>query len=253
MSQDKLRDVIRKLVIEVLEEAKENASVDIKGPRKLFNDDDANEQLSNLVKKYGANHSDDRGNLSTVKSTYSFSSLSDANKFAKEIKRSFKGFSATVFKLNENSEEEIEENSATGNVSGYNVPGAFSGDPKTRGKKKRGQHGGKAATGEGGCPRPDVLGYTIVEEYNPPDKRQVKNRWLDLKQDESKTPVQKIGIGVRRLNRELKEVESFVRWYKRLQIENDLESDQHWKRTQSHIKRMKERIVRIAKDIMEMG
>ena len=138
-------------------------------------------------------------------------------------------------------EEELEEASVTGNVDGYNIPGAFSDDEEDKGKKRPGYHGGRTATKEGGHRNPTVFDYTLVE-----------NRWLELKNDDSLNPVQKIGVGIRNLNHKLREIEDFTRWYKKIQQEHDLESDKHWRRTQKHVRTMKERIINIAKDIREI-
>jgi len=137
-------------------------------------------------------------------------------------------------------EQELNEMTATGAVDGFNIPFAFSKRSLTQ--KKKGKHGGKYATREGGHKSPEVLGYTLVE-----------NRWLQIKKNEDMSPVQKIGVGIREVNKQLKEVESFVRWYKRLQTECDVSSDAHWKRTRKHLHTMKERIIRIANNVREIG
>jgi len=150
--------------------------------------------------------------------------------------------------LDEIPEEDLEEMNTTGAVDGFNTPGAFSRKVSAKGKKKKGTHG-SYVTHEGGHKQPEVLGYTLVEGK----KKGPSNRWLELKNDDSLNPVQKIGVGIREVNTQLKEVENFIRWYKRLQVENDLPSDKHWKRTQNHVRKMKERIINIAKDIQEIA
>lgn len=158
-------------------------------------------------------------------------------------------------------EQEIEEMNTTGGVSGFNVPGAFSDDEEKKGKKKKGVHGGSVATSEGGNSG-DVFDYTVVEGSlsGTRTKKSMgvrqwlieENRWLELKRNEELSPAQKIGRGVRGINRQLKEVEDFVRWYARLQTEQDVSTDVHWKRTHRNVRRIKERIIRIANSIKEI-
>jgi len=151
-------------------------------------------------------------------------------------------------------DDELDEMNVTGNIAGYNVPGAFSAKVSAKGTRKKGYHGGAHHTHEGGHKQPEVFDYTLVEgSINEGRKTKIENRWLELKNDESLNPIQKIGMGVRDMNKQLKEVESFIRWYKRLQLETEINSDKHWKRTQNHVRTMKERIINIAKDIQEIA
>jgi len=120
-------------------------------------------------------------------------------------------------------EEELEEMSATGNVAGYQTPHAFA--------------KGDSTDDEYVDRLNKSTGYTRVnEEYT--------NRWLELKNSEA-TPNQKIGCGIRKIRYELQEMDKFLNWYNRIRMENEVPKDAYWKRTQSHIKKIKERVVKL--------
>lgn len=127
-------------------------------------------------------------------------------------------------------EEDLEEMSTTGNVAGYQTPHAFS-----KSDKNDDEYIDRLNKS---------TGYTRVnEEYT--------NRWLELKNSDQ-TPNQKIGIGVRKIRRELAEMEKFVSWYSKIRKMNELGSDDYWKRTNSHLQKIKERLVGFAKKIQEL-
>jgi hypothetical protein len=78
------------------------------------------------------------------------------------------------------------------------------------------------------------------------------NRWLELKNDESMHANKKLATGLRELKYQLKEVETFFRWYNQIKTMNELSSDGFWKRTHGHIYKIKERLINIAKTIQEI-
>ena len=82
-------------------------------------------------------------------------------------------------------------------------------------------------------------------------KRVSENRWLELKKDES-TPKQKIGRGISNVNKQLSEIETFLRWYGRIKKESDLNSDQYWKRTQKNLFKIRERLNTIVTQISKL-
>ena len=133
----------------------------------------------------------------------------------------------------QNEELEIEESTTTGDIAGYNTPNAF--------KDTDG-------TDEDDEPEDEVVdrinkstGYERVSE----------NRWLELKKDES-SPKQKIGRGISQVNKQLSEIETFLRWYGKIKKEGDLNSDQYWKRTQKNLFRIKERLNSIVTSISKL-
>jgi hypothetical protein len=78
------------------------------------------------------------------------------------------------------------------------------------------------------------------------------NRWLELKNDDTMHPHKKMAHGLKELKYQLAETEKFFKWYNKIKNINELESSNYWKRTQSHIYKIKERLVNIARTIQEI-
>ena len=73
-----------------------------------------------------------------------------------------------------------------------------------------------------------------------------------IKNDETRTPNQKLAIGLKELKYQLAEVEMFFRWYNKIRNMNELSKDKYWKRTHRHIYNVKERLINIATSIKEL-
>ena len=130
----------------------------------------------------------------------------------------------------EQEELEVDEATTTGNVAGYNTPNAFADTDGTDDEAEADvDHIIK------------VSGYSKVNE----------NRWHELRKSEG-TPKQKIGVGIRNINKQLSEMESFLKWYGKIKKESGLSSDQQWKRTKSHLFKIRERLRRMATSISEL-
>jgi len=148
-------------------------------------------------------------------------------------------------------QKELDEANVTGNIDGYQTPFAFSGkNSKERRKKTATQ-----------------LGYSIVDndvknidESEFPSNKVISegkvkrpvNRWLELKNDQTKHPHKKLAMGLKELKYQLMEVEKFFMWYNKIKNINELDSSDFWKRTNSHIYRIKERLINIAKTLQEI-
>jgi len=78
------------------------------------------------------------------------------------------------------------------------------------------------------------------------------NRWLELKNDETMHPHKKMAMGLKELKYQLRETEKFFNWYNKIKTMNELDSNQYWKRTNTHIYKIKERLINIAKTIQEI-
>jgi len=90
------------------------------------------------------------------------------------------------------------------------------------------------------------------ESVNEGKSKRPVNRWLELKNDESMHANKKLAVGLRELKQQLSEVEKFFRWYNQIKTMNELSSDSFWKRTNTHIYKIKERLINIAKTIQEI-
>ena len=121
----------------------------------------------------------------------------------------------------------IDEMNTTGNAEGYNTPFAFSGKDGEKKKAKR---------------QADLTGYTPVNE----------NRWLELKNEEA-TAQAKIGRGISNINKQLKEMERFLNWYGKIKNESGVDNKSYWKRTNSHIYTIKERLIKLDQKIRQIS
>ena len=128
---------------------------------------------------------------------------------------------------------DIDEATTTGDVAGYNTPNAFKDTDGTDEDEENDDE--------------------FVDAINKGNgyKRVSENRWLELKKDES-TPRQKIGRGNSQVNKQLSEIEKFLRWYGRIKKESDLNSDQYWKRTQKNLFKIRERLNTIVTQISKL-
>ena len=119
------------------------------------------------------------------------------------------------------------EMNVTGNVQGYDTPGAFG---KPENEKKKGKK------------QADLTGYTVVNE----------NRWLELKREESSAQ-SKIGRGISNINKQLKEMERFLNWYGKIKNESGVDNKSYWKRTNQHIYAIKERLIKLDQKIRQIS
>jgi hypothetical protein len=124
-------------------------------------------------------------------------------------------------------EKMVDEMNVTGNVQGYDSPGAFG---KPENEKKKGKK------------QADLTGYSVVSE----------NRWLDLKNEES-TAQAKIGRGISNINKQLREMERFLNWYGKIKNESGVDNKSYWKRTNGHIYSIKERLIKLDQKIRQIS
>jgi len=97
------------------------------------------------------------------------------------------------------------------------------------------------------------LGLKESESVNEVKKPQGPvNRWLAIKNDESKHPHKKMAMGLKELKYQLGETQKFFNWYNQIKSMNELDSSDYWKRTNKHIYKIKERLINIAKTIQEI-
>ena len=134
---------------------------------------------------------------------------------------------ALIQKLKERIRGIVREMNTTGNVAGYNTPFAFGKgeDEKAKGKRQA-----------------DLTGYSVVKE----------NRWVDLKKEDS-SPISKVNKGISNVNRQLAEIEKFLGWYGRLKNENGVTNEHFWKRTNSNIYKIKERLIKLEQQIRKIS
>lgn len=134
---------------------------------------------------------------------------------------------ALLKKLKEQIRKIIREINTTGNIDGYQTPYAFG---KPENEKKKGKR------------LADLTGYSVVNE----------NRWLELKKEEAPAHA-KIGKGISNINKQLAEMERFLNWYGKIKQENGVSNQHFWKRTNSNIYKIKERLIKLEQQIRKIG
>ena len=92
----------------------------------------------------------------------------------------------------------------------------------------------------------------LKEDINEAKVKRPVNRWLELKNDETMHAHKKMAMGLKELKYQLGETQKFFNWYNKIKTMNELDSSDYWKRTQSHIYKIKERLINIAKTLQEI-
>ena len=123
-------------------------------------------------------------------------------------------------------QEELDEMSTTASVPGYQTPYAFT-DPKKDKKKKK-----KQAT---------AGGYKLAEIY-----------YRDLKNDESRSPKQKVWHAVREVRDSLVHLEKTLNHTIRLKNELNIDSRTYYKYAHNGLTKISERLVRLAAKIGQL-
>jgi hypothetical protein len=79
-----------------------------------------------------------------------------------------------------------------------------------------------------------------------------ENRWLELKNEQIPANA-KINKGISNINKQLAEMEKFLNWYGRLKQENGVTNETFWKRTNSNIYSIKERLIKLEQKIRKIS
>ncbi len=198
---------------------------------------------------------------------------------------------AKVSGMYKDAELKVDEMNTTGNVDGYGTPFAFGKkeDEKSKGKRQadltgysvvkeglyyvgynkgRGQGTGvfkdsyssykdakkaveKLEKERGGSY--NQIAYYVADKDGKFVRESIKeNRWLELKNDES-TAQAKIGRGISNINKQLAEMERFLNWYGKIKNESGVDNKSYWKRTNSHIYSIKERLLKLDQKIRQIS
>ena len=130
--------------------------------------------------------------------------------------------------------KELEEASVTGNLDGGEgppkTPYAFQSKPKSKKDKDKEKTIMKS------------MGYSKVHE----------GRYHDYRNDETLTPKQKIGHSMREVRDKLNELDKLVKMNVRLKNEIGVDSTSYWKRTHTAMKKISERLVKLANKVGQL-
>ena len=144
--------------------------------------------------------------------------------------------------------QELDEANSTASVGGsYNTPHAFQGsNKKGKGKGKAGYTGGhddpSHGTGHFIADDPKLRKESVVNE----------GRYHAWRNDDSKTPKQKIGMAMRETRDNLTELERVVRYNVRLKNELKVDSRDYWKNTHKALSKISERLVKLANKVGQL-
>ena len=195
---------------------------------------------------------------------------------------------AKVGDMYKDAELKVDEMNVTANVQGYGTPHAFGKgeDEKTKGKRQadltgysvvkeglyyigynKGRGQGKGVFKDSYSSYKDAKkavekiekerggSYNMIAYYVS-DKdgnfAMNENRWLELKKEDS-SATSKIGKGISNINKQLAEMERFLNWYGKLKAENGVTNGHFWKRTNSNIYKIKERLIKLEQQVRKIS
>ena len=195
---------------------------------------------------------------------------------------------AKVSGMYKDAELKVDEATTTGDVAGYGTPYAFGRkeDEESKGKKqadltgysvvKEGLYyvGYNKGRGQGKGVFKDSYSsykeakkeveklekqrggsYNMVAYYvSDKDGNFVmnENRWVALKKEDTPATT-KVNKGISNINKQLAEIEKFLGWYGKIKQENGVSNQSFWKRTNSNIYRIKERLIRLEQQIRKIS
>ena len=125
-------------------------------------------------------------------------------------------------------EDGLNETSFSGGAGAYNTPFAFSRKDKSGKKKKK-----EVAT--------NSTGYSIVE-----------GKYHEYRNDDTLTPRQKIGRSMREIRDHLSEIDKLTKMNVRLKNEMDVDSRSYWKNTHKAMRKVSERLVKLANRVGQL-
>lgn len=159
----------------------------------------------------------------------------DANKRARKIANNLKenGIDrismADFIELME-ADVEIDEVTSTGSVQGYGTPFAFT---KPEFEDEKDEKNAKLAHG------------TIAKKIDEATYREFRN-------DKTRTPRQKIGHSIKKMNGMLYRMEIMIRQSKKLKNEIGVSPEQYWGSTHRKLERVTRRMINVAKALQEL-
>ena len=134
-------------------------------------------------------------------------------------------------------QQELKEASSTasaGDIS-YKTPYAFKKNKKGKKKKK---------AGYGGAHHDPTIGTDNFHAKDP--KLRKEGKYHDFRNDDSLTPKQKIGMAMRESRDSLRKLEKTIDMNLRLKNELNVDSRDYWKNTHKALRKISERLVKLA-------
>ena len=130
--------------------------------------------------------------------------------------------------------KEASSSASAGDIS-YKTPYAFKKNKKGKKKKK---------AGYGGAHHDPTIGTDNFHAKDP--KLRKEGKYHDFRNDDSLTPKQKIGMAMRESRDSLRKLEKTIDMNLRLKNELNVDSRDYWKNTHKALRKISERLVKLA-------
>ena len=146
-----------------------------------------------------------------------------------------------IRELIRNELEEATSNASVGNAS-YKTPHSFAGNNK-KGKRK------KKAGYSGGHTNPTVS----TDNFHAKDpKLRKEGKYHDYRNDDTLSAKQKIGSSMREVRDSLTQLEGLVKMNVKLKNELNVDSRDYWKNTHKALRKISERLVKLANKVGQL-
>ena len=139
-----------------------------------------------------------------------------------------------IRRLNQKELKEASSTASAGDIS-YKTPYAFKKNKKGKKKKK---------AGYGGAHHDPTIGTDNFHAKDP--KLRKEGKYHDFRNDDSLTPKQKIGMAMRESRDSLRKLEKTIDMNLRLKNELNVDSRDYWKNTHKALRKISERLVKLA-------
>lgn len=128
-------------------------------------------------------------------------------------------------------EQQLFETTTTANSPGYETPKAFT-DKSNKAKEHRKKNA-------------KVLGYISVDDG-------VDESIQPIIEEKPRTPKQQIGYAIKEINNHINEINSILDKNIKLKTESNLQKEDMWKRTQTHLVRLETKLNKMTNKLREM-
>ena len=96
------------------------------------------------------------------------------------------------------------------------------------------------------------VGVSQAKQVDKKIESVTEGKYHDYRNDESLTPKQKIGVSMREVRDKLNELDKLVKMNVRLKNEIGVDSTSYWKRTHTAMKKISERLVKLANKVGQL-
>lgn len=150
---------------------------------------------------------------------------------------------------NTDDEDTIEEENITGNIEGYNIPGAFGGLPSKdtievfdyKQTKKTNKHFKPM--------KPTSTFKKMASQLHDLNE----SKYDEIKNDKSVSSKKKVNLAIADVHKKLYEIELIVNRNTKLKTELNQDNRMYWKSTKEKLMKLSERLVRVSNQLKTLG